>query len=132
MKATKAHGHVSRLCQGLSAVAITVLQSAFPAAADTAPSDPQKKEAAIFAAAEKGDVATLKQLIGSGVDVDLRDVHSVSVTGNGLGSLSASVTTDTTGSGTGGGITVRSTLDEEYAETRWKAARLRTALQSTA
>ena len=73
MKATKAHGHVSRLCQGLSAVAITVLQSAFPAAADTAPSDPQKKEAAIFAAAEKGDVATLKQLIGSGVDVDLRD-----------------------------------------------------------
>ncbi len=30
--------------------------------------------------------------------------------------------------GTGGGITVRSELDEEYAETRWKAARLRAAL----
>ena len=30
--------------------------------------------------------------------------------------------------GTGGGITVRSTLEEEYAETRWKAARLRAAL----
>jgi para-aminobenzoate synthetase len=31
--------------------------------------------------------------------------------------------------GTGGGITVRSTVEEEYAETRWKAARLRAALQ---
>ena len=31
--------------------------------------------------------------------------------------------------GTGGGITVRSTLEEEYAETRWKAARLRAALR---
>jgi para-aminobenzoate synthetase len=31
--------------------------------------------------------------------------------------------------GTGGGITVRSDLDEEWAETRWKAARLRAALQ---
>ncbi len=30
--------------------------------------------------------------------------------------------------GTGGGITVRSTPEEEYAETRWKAARLRAAL----
>ena len=30
--------------------------------------------------------------------------------------------------GTGGGITVRSELDEEWAETRWKAARLRAAL----
>ncbi len=30
--------------------------------------------------------------------------------------------------GTGGGITVRSTLEEEYAETRWKAARVRAAL----
>ncbi|MCZ4498704.1 MAG: anthranilate synthase [Marmoricola sp.] len=30
--------------------------------------------------------------------------------------------------GTGGGITVRSDLDEEYAETLWKAARLRAAL----
>jgi para-aminobenzoate synthetase len=30
--------------------------------------------------------------------------------------------------GTGGGITVRSDLDEEYAETLWKAARLRSAL----
>jgi para-aminobenzoate synthetase len=30
--------------------------------------------------------------------------------------------------GTGGGITVRSTVEEEYAETRWKAARLRAAL----
>ena len=30
--------------------------------------------------------------------------------------------------GTGGGITVRSTLHEEYDETRWKAARLRAAL----
>ncbi|CAA9369983.1 MAG: Para-aminobenzoate synthase, aminase component [uncultured Nocardioidaceae bacterium] len=32
--------------------------------------------------------------------------------------------------GTGGGVTVRSTVEDEYAETRWKAARLRTALQS--
>ncbi|WP_203231137.1 anthranilate synthase component I family protein [Nocardioides caldifontis] len=31
--------------------------------------------------------------------------------------------------GTGGGITVRSDLDEEWAETQWKAARLRAALQ---
>ena len=31
--------------------------------------------------------------------------------------------------GTGGGITVRSSLEEEYAETRWKAARLRAALR---
>ena len=31
--------------------------------------------------------------------------------------------------GTGGGITVRSELDEEYAETRWKAARLRAAVR---
>ena len=31
--------------------------------------------------------------------------------------------------GTGGGVTVRSTVEEEYAETRWKAARLRAALQ---
>jgi len=31
--------------------------------------------------------------------------------------------------GTGGGITVRSDLEEEWAETRWKAARLRAALQ---
>jgi para-aminobenzoate synthetase len=31
--------------------------------------------------------------------------------------------------GTGGGITVRSTLEEEYAETRWKAARVRAALR---
>jgi para-aminobenzoate synthetase len=31
--------------------------------------------------------------------------------------------------GTGGGITVRSTLEEEYDETRWKAARLRAALR---
>jgi para-aminobenzoate synthetase len=31
--------------------------------------------------------------------------------------------------GTGGGITVRSDVDEEYAETRWKAARLRAVLQ---
>ena len=30
--------------------------------------------------------------------------------------------------GTGGGITVRSGVEEEYAETRWKAARLRSAL----
>jgi para-aminobenzoate synthetase len=30
--------------------------------------------------------------------------------------------------GTGGGITVRSQLDEEWAETGWKAARLRAAL----
>ena len=30
--------------------------------------------------------------------------------------------------GTGGGITVRSDLDEEWAETRWKAERLRAAL----
>jgi para-aminobenzoate synthetase len=33
--------------------------------------------------------------------------------------------------GTGGGITVRSTLEEEYAETRWKAARVRAALQGS-
>lgn len=32
--------------------------------------------------------------------------------------------------GTGGGITVRSDVDEEYAETRWKAARLRSALDT--
>jgi para-aminobenzoate synthetase len=31
--------------------------------------------------------------------------------------------------GTGGGVTVRSEVTEEYAETRWKAARLRAALQ---
>ncbi len=31
--------------------------------------------------------------------------------------------------GTGGGITVRSTPEEEWAETRWKAARLQAALQ---
>ena len=31
--------------------------------------------------------------------------------------------------GTGGGVTVRSTVEDEYAETRWKAARLRSALQ---
>ncbi|MGZ8737456.1 MAG: chorismate-binding protein, partial [Nocardioides sp.] len=30
--------------------------------------------------------------------------------------------------GTGGGITVRSEVDEEYDETRWKADRLRRAL----
>jgi para-aminobenzoate synthetase len=30
--------------------------------------------------------------------------------------------------GTGGGITVRSDVEEEYAETLWKAARLRAAL----
>jgi para-aminobenzoate synthetase len=30
--------------------------------------------------------------------------------------------------GTGGGVTVRSTVEEEWAETRWKAARLRAAL----
>jgi para-aminobenzoate synthetase len=30
--------------------------------------------------------------------------------------------------GTGGGITVRSEVGEEYAETRWKAAHLRSAL----
>ncbi len=30
--------------------------------------------------------------------------------------------------GTGGGITVRSDVDEEWAETRWKAARLRSPL----
>ncbi len=32
--------------------------------------------------------------------------------------------------GTGGGITVRSELEEEWAETRWKAARLRRALDA--
>ena len=32
--------------------------------------------------------------------------------------------------GTGGGITVRSDVDEEYAETRWKAARLRAVLDT--
>jgi para-aminobenzoate synthetase len=32
--------------------------------------------------------------------------------------------------GTGGGITVRSDLEEEYAETRWKAERLRAALDA--
>jgi para-aminobenzoate synthetase len=32
--------------------------------------------------------------------------------------------------GTGGGITVRSDVDEEYAETRWKAARLRAVLET--
>jgi para-aminobenzoate synthetase len=32
--------------------------------------------------------------------------------------------------GTGGGITVRSELEEEWAETRWKAARLRAALDA--
>ncbi len=31
--------------------------------------------------------------------------------------------------GTGGGITVHSTVEEEWAETRWKAARLRAALR---
>ena len=31
--------------------------------------------------------------------------------------------------GTGGGITVRSTAEEEYAETQWKAERLRAALE---
>jgi para-aminobenzoate synthetase len=31
--------------------------------------------------------------------------------------------------GTGGGITVRSDLAEEYAETRWKAERLLTAVR---
>jgi para-aminobenzoate synthetase len=30
--------------------------------------------------------------------------------------------------GTGGGITVRSDVEEEYAETLWKAERLRAAL----
>ena len=30
--------------------------------------------------------------------------------------------------GTGGGITVRSEVEEEYAESRWKAARLLSAL----
>jgi para-aminobenzoate synthetase len=30
--------------------------------------------------------------------------------------------------GTGGGVTVRSDLEEEWAETRWKADRLRAAL----
>lgn len=30
--------------------------------------------------------------------------------------------------GTGGGVTVRSTVEDEWAETRWKAARLRAAL----
>jgi para-aminobenzoate synthetase len=30
--------------------------------------------------------------------------------------------------GTGGGVTVRSTVEDEYAETRWKAARLRAAV----
>ena len=30
--------------------------------------------------------------------------------------------------GTGGGITVRSDVEEEYAETRWKAERLRAAV----
>jgi para-aminobenzoate synthetase len=33
--------------------------------------------------------------------------------------------------GTGGGVTVRSTVEDEYAETLWKAARLRTALQES-
>jgi para-aminobenzoate synthetase len=32
--------------------------------------------------------------------------------------------------GTGGGITVRSDVSEEYAETRWKAERLRAAVQA--
>jgi para-aminobenzoate synthetase len=32
--------------------------------------------------------------------------------------------------GTGGGITVRSDLEEEWAESRWKAARLRAALEA--
>jgi para-aminobenzoate synthetase len=32
--------------------------------------------------------------------------------------------------GTGGGITVRSDVNEEYAETRWKAERLRAAVQA--
>jgi para-aminobenzoate synthetase len=33
--------------------------------------------------------------------------------------------------GTGGGITVRSEVAEEYAETRWKAERLRRAVDGT-
>ena len=32
--------------------------------------------------------------------------------------------------GTGGGITVRSEVAAEYAETRWKADRLRAAVQT--
>ena len=32
--------------------------------------------------------------------------------------------------GTGGGVTVRSTVEDEHAETRWKAARLRAALRT--
>jgi para-aminobenzoate synthetase len=45
-----------------------------------------------------------------------------------LGVVIRSLTTDGTGTwwlGTGGGITVRSDPDEEYAESRWKADRLR-------
>jgi para-aminobenzoate synthetase len=48
-----------------------------------------------------------------------------------LGVVIRTLTTDGSGRyrlGTGGGITVQSDADEEYAETRWKAERLRRAL----
>lgn len=44
------------------------------------------------------------------------------------GSTASAGRVNTYGFGTGGGITVRSTVEEEYAETRWKAALLRAAL----
>jgi para-aminobenzoate synthetase len=49
-----------------------------------------------------------------------------------LGVVIRSLTTDGEGVyrlGTGGGITVRSDVEEEYAESRWKAARLLAALE---
>ena len=49
-------------------------------------------------------------------------------TGADLGVVIRSLTTAGDGTwrlGTGGGITVRSDVEEEYAETRWKAERLR-------
>jgi para-aminobenzoate synthetase len=51
-----------------------------------------------------------------------------------LGVVIRSLTTDGEGTyrlGTGGGITVRSEVEEEYAESRWKAERLLSALSAT-
>jgi para-aminobenzoate synthetase len=109
-----------RLADGVSTVA--ALRALFPAGSMTGA--PKRRTMEIIDAVEstpRGVYAGAFGWLSSDGTADLSVViRSLVATGTERGVYEL---------GTGGGITVRSTLEEEYAETRWKGARLRAALR---
>jgi para-aminobenzoate synthetase len=109
-----------RLRPGLGTV--EALRALFPAGSMTgAPKRRTMQIVADVEATPRGVYAGAFGLIGGDGRADLGVVIRSLVATGGAGAWDYEL-------GTGGGITVRSDLAEEYAETRWKAERLRAAL----